>query len=75
MFGLITLPLVINYASLGVAKKLKSSVLVRSVRTILTGGRHAQTLPVPVGPVHLNSGASWIREGTRCAYICEFSIN
>ena len=32
-FGLITLPLVISYALLGWTKKLKSSVLVRSVHT------------------------------------------
>ena len=28
------------------------------LHSIITGGRHAQTLTVPVGPVHLNSGAS-----------------
>ena len=31
--------------------------------------------PVPVGPVHLNFRASVDPRGTRCAYICEFSIN
>ena len=36
-----------------------------------TGYRHAQTLTVPVGPF----GASVDPRGTRCAYICEFSIN
>ena len=59
----------------GQLNSLKAQSVGEVSRTILTGGRHAQTLPVPVGPVHLNSGASWIREGTRCAYICEFSIN
>ena len=29
-----------------------------SILTILTGRRHAQTLPVPVGPVRLNFRAS-----------------
>ena len=28
------------------------------LHSIITGGRNAQTLTVPVGPVHLNSGAS-----------------
>ena len=32
-------------------------------------GRHAQTLHVPVGPVHLNFGASVDPQGTRCAHI------
>ena len=50
-------------------------MLVRSVRTILIGGRHAQTLPVPVGPVHLNSGASVDPRENRCVYICDVSIN
>ena len=45
------------------------------ILTILTGCRHAQTLPVPVGPVKLNFRASVDPRGTRCAYICEFSIN
>ena len=45
------------------------------ILTILTGCRHAQTLPLPVGPVHLNCRASVDPRGTRCACIFEFSIN
>ena len=38
--------------------------------TIPTGGCHAQTLPVPVGPVHLNSGASVdLRGNSFCIYL------
>ena len=43
--------------------------------SILTGNRHAQALPVPLGPVHLNSSASVDpRRNSLCIYL-EFSIN